>query len=55
MSTRSPGSKDQILRTFADMVAEHGYDNVSLSMVAGELGISKGTIVHHYGTKDRML
>lgn len=55
MSTRSPGSKDQILRTFAQMVAEHGYDNVSLSMVAGELGISKGTIVHHYGTKDRML
>jgi AcrR family transcriptional regulator len=55
MAERSPDSKERILRTFAEMVAEHGYDTVSLSMVAGHLGISKGTIVHHYGTKDRML
>jgi TetR/AcrR family transcriptional regulator, cholesterol catabolism regulator len=48
-------SKGAILRLFADMIADHGYDEVSLSMVASELGISKGTIVHHYGTKDRML
>jgi AcrR family transcriptional regulator len=55
MSERSPDSKDRILRTFTDMVAEHGYDDVSLSMVANHLGISKGTIVHHYGTKADML
>lgn len=37
------------------MVAEEGYDGVSLRLVAEDLDLSKGTIVHHYGTKDRLL
>jgi AcrR family transcriptional regulator len=48
-------SKYEILQTFARLVAKLGYDGVSLSMIAEELSLSKGTIVHHYGTKDRML
>jgi AcrR family transcriptional regulator len=48
-------SKPNILRVFARHVADLGYDEVSLRMVAEELGISKGTIVHHYGSKDRLL
>jgi AcrR family transcriptional regulator len=36
-------------------VAEHGYDGTNFGDLATELGISKGTIVHHFGTKDRML
>jgi AcrR family transcriptional regulator len=52
-STRT--SKYEILTTFAEMVARLGYDEVSLRMIAEELSLSKGTIVHHYGTKDRML
>lgn len=36
-------------------VAERGYDGTNLSDVAGELGISKGTIVHHFTSKDRIL
>lgn len=48
-------SKPDILRVFARHVADLGYDEVSLRMVAEELGISKGTIVHHYGSKDRLL
>jgi AcrR family transcriptional regulator len=55
MANTSRGSKDLILKTFTDMVAAHGYDEVSLSMVARKLDLSKGTIVHHYTTKDRML
>ena len=37
------------------MVADVGYDEVSLRLVAEELGLSKGTIVHHFGSKDRLL
>jgi AcrR family transcriptional regulator len=48
-------SKYDILDTFARLVAQLGYDEVSLRMVAEELNLSKGTIVHHYGTKDRIL
>lgn len=48
-------SKPDILRVFARHVADLGYDEVSLRMVAEELGISKGTIVHHYQSKDRLL
>jgi TetR/AcrR family transcriptional regulator, cholesterol catabolism regulator len=53
---RSAGtSKTDILRTFAAFVARSGYDETSFREVAEELGISKGTIVHHYGTKERLL
>jgi AcrR family transcriptional regulator len=37
------------------MVAERGYDNVSLRDIAEALGMSKGTILHHYGSKERLL
>jgi AcrR family transcriptional regulator len=48
-------SKYAILDTFARLVAERGYDEVSLRLVAEDLDLSKGTIVHHYRTKDRLL
>jgi TetR/AcrR family transcriptional regulator, cholesterol catabolism regulator len=44
-----------ILDTFTRHVAEKGYDGTSFSDVASELGISQGLIVHHYGTKARLL
>jgi TetR/AcrR family transcriptional regulator, cholesterol catabolism regulator len=47
--------KREILDAFAEMVAERGYDEVSLRDIAGALGMSKGTILHHYGSKDRLL
>jgi AcrR family transcriptional regulator len=37
------------------MVASQGYDETSLSEVANRIGMSKGTIMHHYGSKDRIL
>jgi AcrR family transcriptional regulator len=52
---RSPGKSAEILATFTRYVAERGYDATNFSDIAGELSLSKGTIVHHYGTKDRML
>ncbi|MFC5992841.1 TetR/AcrR family transcriptional regulator [Pseudonocardia hispaniensis] len=49
------GRYNDILDTFTRYIAELGYDGVNFSLVAKELGVSKGTIVHHFGTKDRIL
>ena len=49
------GRRAEILMTFTRHVAERGYDRANFGDVAAELGMSKGTIVHHFGTKDRML
>jgi len=49
------GRYDEILESFTRHIAEIGYDGVNFGMVAAELGVSKGTIVHHFGTKDRIL
>ncbi len=51
---RAAGRSQDILATFTRFVAERGYSEANFSDIAGELGISKGTIVHHYGTKDRL-
>lgn len=53
--TRAAGKADDILVVFTRNVAQFGYDGTNFSDIANELSISKGTIVHHYGTKDRLL
>lgn len=55
MPRTAQSSKGDILRTFANFVAQSGYDETSFSRIADVLNISKGTIVHHYGTKERLL
>ncbi|MEU8413494.1 TetR/AcrR family transcriptional regulator [Amycolatopsis japonica] len=52
---RPVGRRAEILETFARHVAERGYDQTNLGDIADELGMSKGTIVHHFGTKAQML
>jgi TetR/AcrR family transcriptional regulator, cholesterol catabolism regulator len=52
---RSPGRRNEILDAFVRYVAERGYDRTNLGDIANELGMSKGTIVHHFGTKAQML
>lgn len=48
------GRSGDILAVFTRAVAEKGYAGANFGDIAAELGISKGTIVHHYGTKDRL-
>ena len=48
-------SRDAILRVFAEHVADRGYADTSLGDIAAELNLSKGTIVHHFGTKEALL
>ncbi len=52
---RSAGRRAEILEVFVRHVAERGYDKANMADVANELGMSKGTIVHHFGTKAQML
>lgn len=47
--------KSEILNCFAEMVADRGYDMVSLRDIASELNMSKGTILHHFGSKEAMM
>jgi AcrR family transcriptional regulator len=52
---RSVGRRTEILSAFIRHVAERGYDQTNMGDIAIELGMSKGTIVHHFGTKAQML
>lgn len=44
-------TKEKILRTALGLFAEHGYEAVSVSMIAGKLGITKGALYKHYRSK----
>jgi TetR/AcrR family transcriptional regulator, cholesterol catabolism regulator len=52
---RSPGRRSEILDAFVRYVAERGYERTNMGDIADDLGMSKGTIVHHFGTKAQML
>jgi AcrR family transcriptional regulator len=52
---RRDSRRAEILDAFTRAVAERGYDGTNFADLAAELGISKGTIVHHFGTKDALL
>jgi AcrR family transcriptional regulator len=52
--SRDAGRSKDILSAFTRNMARHGYAGSNFSEIANELGISKGTIVHHYGTKDQL-
>ncbi|MGE5409212.1 MAG: TetR/AcrR family transcriptional regulator [Syntrophothermus sp.] len=47
--------RGEILQCFTEMVAERGYDEVSVRDVAEALEISKGTILHHFRSKEALL
>lgn len=57
MARRGPrgSSRDAILQVFAEHVADRGYAETSLGNVATQLGLSKGTILHHFASKEALL
>jgi AcrR family transcriptional regulator len=55
VAPRSGGRRAEILEAFVRYVAERGYDRTNIGDIANELGLSKGTIVHHFGTKAQLL
>ncbi len=42
--------KTEILEAAISCAKSVGYQWITLEQVAGECGVSKGTVVHHYGT-----
>jgi TetR/AcrR family transcriptional regulator, cholesterol catabolism regulator len=52
---RPAGRRAEILDVFVRYVAERGYDRTNIGDIADELGMSKGTIVHHFKTKAQLL
>ena len=48
-------TKEKILRTALLLFARDGYEAVSVSMIAGELGITKGALYKHYENKRAIL
>ncbi|KAA9164398.1 TetR/AcrR family transcriptional regulator [Amycolatopsis acidicola] len=50
-----PETRQQIIDRFSELVADHGFEEASVSMLASSLGISKGTVVHHFPSKNLIL
>ena len=44
-------TKERILRTALDLFAREGYEAVSVSAIAGALGMTKGALYRHYESK----
>ena len=44
-------TKENILMTALRLFARDGYEAVSVSMIAGELGMTKGALYRHYENK----
>ena len=44
-------TKQRILEIALELFARDGYEAVSVSMIAGELGITKGALYRHYKSK----
>lgn len=50
-----PETRRQIIDQFSELVAEHGFEVASVSMLASALDISRGTIVHHFPSKNLIM
>ena len=44
-------TKEEILLVSLHLFAQDGYEAVSVSQIAGELGITKGALYRHYQSK----
>lgn len=47
--------KEEIYRKSLKLFLDRGYDNTPMSLVAKEVGISKGGLFHHFPTKEYLL
>ena len=47
-------NKDEIMLTALKLFAERGFEAVSTSMIASELGITKGALYRHYKSKQEI-
>lgn len=55
LAARGIDTRQNILDAFARLVAEQGYEATSYAAVAAAVGVTKGTVVHHFPSKEQML
>ena len=55
MSETGMGRRDQILMTAVQLFRTRGYDRTSLREIAGNLGLSKSGLYHHFPSKEALL
>jgi AcrR family transcriptional regulator len=48
-------TRERILEAARRSVAERGYDGVSLDQLALSVGVTKQTVLHHFGSKDGLI
>ncbi|MFD3534981.1 ScbR family autoregulator-binding transcription factor [Streptomyces sp. NPDC058664] len=51
---RAYRTRRHVLRAAAEMFAEHGYANTSITGIAEHIGMTKGAVYFHYRNKDAM-
>jgi len=51
---KGPETRDRILETAFRLAAREGLDGLSLSTLAGELGLSKSGLFAHFGSKEEL-
>ena len=47
--------REQIVRVCGEAIAERGYSATSVREIAARAGVSVGTLLHHFGSKDAIL
>ena len=47
--------EQEILRVATDVLMERGYRDTSMDDIAGQMGLSKGTLYHHFPSKDVLM
>ena len=48
-------TKADLLRTAAEVFAEHGYDGSTIAEVASRAGVSKAAVLYHFSNKEALL
>lgn len=51
---KQKNTKGRILANFYDLVAEYGYDNASISMLADRVGIKKASLYYYFSSKEEL-
>lgn len=55
MADKRPDTKRKILDAAAEIARDHGPGNLSLDAVAAKAGVSKGGLLYHFRSKDKLL
>ena len=54
MVKRAKNTKAALIDAAHQLFAERGFEGVSIAEIAGELGITKQALLHHFGSKEKL-